>query len=163
MPYARTSADRAEKATADGCARRILETVPGVMRLIRYEMRSEARGTLSVPQFRVLRYLGRNSDASLSAVADFIGMADATASAMVERLVRRGLVVREGVPEERRRVRLRLTEEGSALLRRASSRTQRRVAARLSSLKPSELTTLAGGLDLLYLTLGTPSEEERQS
>jgi MarR family transcriptional regulator for hemolysin len=163
MPYANRSEELARRASAGSCARRILETVPAVMRLVRSEMRREAGEVLSVPQFRVLRYLGRNSDASLTEVADFIGIANATASAMVERLVRRALVVREADPEERRRVRLRLTGEGSALLERASSRTRRRVAARLSSLKPGDLKALARGLDLLRLTLRTPSEEERES
>ena len=140
-----------------------METVPPVMRLLRYEMRREAGGALSVAQFRVLAFLGRNHDASLSAVAGFIGVADATASAMVERLVRRGLVVREGDPEERRRVRLRLTGEGSALLEHAGARTRRRVARRLSSLRPAELAALARGLGLLRLTLGTPAEEGQES
>jgi DNA-binding MarR family transcriptional regulator len=155
MPNPRRPREQAEKATPESCARRILETVPAVMRLVRSEMRRGAGGSLSVPQFRVLAYLGRNSDASLSAVADFIGIADATASAMVERLVRRRLVVREGDPEERRRVRLRLTRGGSALLERAGARTRRHVAARLSALAPRDLTALGRGLGLLRATLAT--------
>lgn len=79
------------------------------MRVLRHEMRREVGEALSVPQFRVLAFLGRNGGRSLSTVAEFIAVAAASASAMVERLVRRGLVVREGDPKERRRVRLRLT------------------------------------------------------
>ena len=161
MPYRNRSWKQAERTTAQSCARRILETVPAVMRFVRSEMRRQVGEALSVPQFRVLAFLGRNHDASLSAVADFIGIADATASAMVERLVRRALVVREGDPEERRRVRIRLTGQGTALLERAGARTRRRVAARLAALKPGELAVLASGLDVLRVTFGTRPEQER--
>jgi DNA-binding MarR family transcriptional regulator len=160
MGETKSSQDHTGKATAEKCARGILETVPAVMRMVRAEMRRGAGEAVSVPQFRVLAFLGRNNDASLSAVARFIGVADATASALVERLVRRGLVVREGDPEERRRVRLGLTPEGSKVLERAGARTRRHLAVRLASLKSTELSAVARGLDLLRLTLITPSEEE---
>jgi len=143
---------------AASCARRILEIVPEVMRQVRSEMRRETGETLSVPQFRMLAFLGRNEGASLSAVASFIGVADATASAAVERLVRRGLVVREGDPHERRRVRLHLTGSGTTLLERARTRTQRRVSARLATLGVAELAHLAHGLDLLRRALSVPVE-----
>ena len=135
------------------CARKILETVPQAMQFLRWEMRAEAVEGLSVPQFRMLAFLGRSPGSSLSKAADFVGVADATASAMVERLVRRGLVLREGDPKERRRVMLKLTEEGSTLLDRARIRTRTSVAKCLAVLSNSELACLAEGLDLLRRVL----------
>ncbi len=161
MPFTRGRAAEAGDVSAEHCARRILETVPEVMRLVRGEMRREAGEALSVPQFRVLAFLGRNQDASLTAGAGFVGVADATASAAVERLVRRGLVVRRSDPHERRRVQLRLTRAGTALLERARSRAHRRMAARLSDLDARERAVVAHGLDLLRRTFGAPPEPER--
>jgi len=123
------------------------------MRLLREEMRKGAGVGLSVPQFRVLAFLGRTPGASLSAVAEFIGIADATASSMVDRLVRRRLVTRSGNPAERRRVMLTLTEGGRALLELARDHTRARVAEWLSSLRSSELGEMANGLALLERAL----------
>jgi DNA-binding MarR family transcriptional regulator len=135
------------------CARQILEVVPRAMDLLRCEMRKEAAEDLSVPQFRVLAFLDRMPGASLSSVADFIGVANATASSMVDRLVRRGLVLREGDPDERRRIMLELTGEGSALLEAARARTRSRVAERLAALSASDLVGLSKGLEILRRSL----------
>lgn len=163
MPQDPDTTGQAESVGCETCARRILETVPIVMRVLRREMRSGAEEKLSVPQFRVLAFLSGMPGASLSEVADFVGVAGATASAMVDRLVRRGLVAREGDPEERRRLRLELTTDGSELLERARAHTRARVGERLAVLTCSELSTVIGGLDLLERALGAPvgpSEED---
>ena len=127
------------------CARQILEVVPRAMRLLREEMRREAGAGVSVPQFRVLVFLGRTPDASLSAVAHHVGSADATASVMVSRLVERGLVTRTSDPSERRRVMLRLTQRGTTLLERARAHARLRMAERLDALSGEELGAVAGG------------------
>jgi len=157
MQPARPGAD-ARSAAVELCARRILETVPRAMRLLREEMRQEASAGLSVPQFRVLAFLGRTPGASLSAVARFVGIADATASVMVSRLVVRRLVTRSGDPVERRRVMLELSARGTALLERARAHARARVAQRLEQLSRTELSAMASGLSLLDRALGTPAE-----
>jgi DNA-binding MarR family transcriptional regulator len=139
------------------CARAVLEVVPQAIRFLRKEMRHEAGEGLSVPQFRVLAFIGRTPGASLSAVAAFVGVADPTASAMVERLVRRVLVRREGDPAERRRIMLTLTPHGAALLERARAHARTCVEERLAGLDDSELATLSAGLELLRRTLGQPA------
>jgi DNA-binding MarR family transcriptional regulator len=158
MPESRRESESTRASTAQDCARRVMDTVPGVMRLIRCEVRREAGEVLSVPQYRVLAFLSRNHAASLSEVAGWIGVAGATASAMVDRLVRRGLVARRGDPEERRRVRLRVTRAGAALVRRARARTRGRLAARLAALPAADRLALARGLDLLRLAFQAPPE-----
>jgi DNA-binding MarR family transcriptional regulator len=145
-----------DETPAASCARQILDTIPTVMRLLRVQMRREAGEAVSVPQFRVLAFIGRTDGASLSAVADFIGVAAATASTMVDRLVRRGLVTREADPAERRRVRLHLTAEGAALVGRAGARVRQSVSARLATLDPVELAALERGLGLLRLAFSAP-------
>ncbi|HVO18503.1 MAG TPA: MarR family winged helix-turn-helix transcriptional regulator [Anaeromyxobacter sp.] len=151
---------RAERAAggAERCARQILEVVPRAMRLLREEMRSGIGLGLSVPQFRALAFLDRSPGASLSAAAAFLGVAGPTASTMVERLVRRGLVQRGDDPRERRRVRLELTRAGAVLLERARSRARASMAERLSALDGAELSALSGGLELLARALPAPAD-----
>ena len=96
-------------STPELCAREVMETVPLVMRFIRKEMRSRRAPSLSVPQFHVLTFLSCEPGAPLSSVAEHLGVTRSTASAIVDRLVRRKLVSRTAHPQERRCVVLTLT------------------------------------------------------
>jgi len=147
-------AARLEGDPTERCARQILEVVPRAMRFLREEMRQGAGTALSIPQFRVLAYLGRSPGASLSAVARTVGVTDPTASLMVNRLVKRGLVTRAGDPAERRRVMLALTNRGAARLERARSHARARVSKRLEALDRTELSLLERGLTMLERALG---------
>ena len=151
------------KGSREACARQVLEVVPQAMGLLRREMREVAGQGLSVPQLRVLAFLGRAPGTSLSAVADLDGVADATASAMVERLVRRGLVTRQADPQERRRVKLSLTQEGATLLEGARAHARGRVAERLRCFTVEELAVLADGLLLLRELLDPAKQQENRS
>ncbi len=157
MQPARHGAE-ARRDAMELCARRIMETVPRAMRVLREEMRRQAGPGLSVPQLRVLAFLGRTPGAPLSAVARFMGVADATASVMVSRLVERRLVLRSGDPAERRRVMLELSPRGAVLLERARGHARGRVAERLEAFGAAELSAMATGLSLLERALGAPGQ-----
>ena len=140
---------RSAEPTAEACARELMEAVPPVMRFLRAEMRRHRGARMSVPQFRTLALLGRMPGSSLSDVAAHLGVTRPTASALVDRLVRQGLVGRVQHPQERRRVALSLTRAGQALLERARAHTRASVARKLSGLTSEELGCLAEGLALL--------------
>lgn len=148
-PQAVPSSVAAQAYTPEACAREIMETVPAVMRFIRTEMRRRRGARISVPQWRTLALLGRAPGSSLSDVAEHLGVSRSTASVLVDRLVRRGLVERQRHPQERRRVRLSLTARGEALLARARAHTRARLVQRLAGATPSHLACLAEGLALL--------------
>ncbi len=137
------------EANAQACARQILETVPLAMRAIRREMRDTTEEQLSVPQFRVLAFLGRNQGTSLTAVSEHLGVKDATTSALVNRLVNRGLVDREIHPLERRRLELGLTRAGTTLLEKARGKAKAYLVRNLVSSSPADLQALAQGLEVL--------------
>jgi DNA-binding MarR family transcriptional regulator len=149
--------DPPSRGIADACARRLLETVPFVMRVIRQEMRGVTSENLSVPQFRILAFLGHHRGVSLATVAEHLGVADATASAMVERLVRRALVSRTIHPQERRRVVLDLTTEGATLLEQSRARARAFLAVSLAPLAERQLNQLYDSLEFLGQTLGPGS------
>jgi DNA-binding MarR family transcriptional regulator len=135
--------------TPDVCAREVMETVPLVMRFIRTEMRSRRAPSLSVPQFRVLTFLSHRPGAPLSSVAEHLGVARSTASATVDRLVRRKLVSRTTHPEERRSVVLTLTLTGAEHLQRAREEASTRMAKVLAGLPAADLLQVTHGLTLL--------------
>jgi DNA-binding MarR family transcriptional regulator len=129
--------------SAEQCAGEILEVVPLIMRHIRTEMRSHRGEGLSVPQFRVLTFLGRNPGASLSELADHHGLTLPSMSAMVDGLVGRALVLRQTSSTDRRRVILTLSARGRILLRRARLATRARLAQHLEGLSPAQCAQVA--------------------
>jgi DNA-binding MarR family transcriptional regulator len=136
-------------APPDECAGHILETVPLVMRTIRNEMRSHRGSDLSVPQFRVLVYLNRHEGASLSDMAEHMGLTLPSMSKMVDGLVSRRLVNRRMDPDDRRRVTLAPTALGRTEMQAAYKATESRLAERLEMLAASERRTILKAMESL--------------
>jgi DNA-binding MarR family transcriptional regulator len=135
--------------TPHECASAVMETVPMVMRCIRTEMRHHGAPLLSVPQLRALAFLHRNPGACLVNVADHLGVTRPTASVIVDRLVRRGLLVRTEDPQERRRIVLRLTPQGSRLLGQVRTATRSWMADVLARVPRARLRRIAEGIGFL--------------
>jgi DNA-binding MarR family transcriptional regulator len=134
---------------ANECAAQLMEAVHPVVQFIRTEMRSQREPALSVPQFRVLAFLSLHAGASLSEVAEHLGVTRATASTNVDRLVQRGLVDRTDHPHQRRQVVLKLTPTGSSCLEAMKAITQQRIAVLLKQLPSQELAQVKAGLQIL--------------
>lgn len=135
--------------TSEQCAAQVMEVVPKVMRFIRAEARRQQQPFLSLSQLRVLAFLDRNPQASLSEVADYLDVSRSSMSAMIERLVQRGLVNRIEDPEERRRVLLTPTATGVEYLHQVSEATCSQVAGVLARLSDAQLHQVMQGMALL--------------
>src|SRR5579883_3335995 len=122
--------------TAEQCAGLVMENIPPIMRFVRAEMRRHGAPGFSMPQFRALAFLSHHPGASLSSVADHLGVTLATASTIADRLVRHGLVTRALHPHERRRLTLNLTGRGSQILQQARDATRLCMAGMLADLTP---------------------------
>ncbi|MBW4645825.1 MAG: MarR family transcriptional regulator [Goleter apudmare HA4340-LM2] len=138
-----------QSATAEECAARVMDTIPLVMRFIRADMRVHSAASLSIPQLRSLAFLNRSPGASLSDLAEHLGVTCATASATTERLVQRNLVQRINDPHERRRVLLNLTEEGKHHLKQSQDQTRAHIADLLAGLTSEQVSNIEEGLALL--------------
>jgi DNA-binding MarR family transcriptional regulator len=132
-----------------------MEVVPVVMRVIRAEMRLRGGRFVSVPQLRALGLVHRRPGASLTDVAAHLGVTPATASVLVDRLVRRGLLHRDSHPRERRRISLSLTREGSRHLRAARTATRGRLAKILGAFPAPDRATISAGVSLLRHAFGS--------
>ncbi len=135
--------------TAEEAARELLDVVPGVMSAIREEMRQGRDSDLSVAQFRTLNYIESNPGASLSDVADYIGLALPSMSKLVDGLVERKLVSRETCTGDRRRVNLDLTPRGRMTLSRARHLTRAYLADQLAGLSEGERETILSAMEAL--------------
>ena len=135
--------------TLDECAREVMDVVPPTMRAIREQLRKNRGEFLSVPQFRTLLFINRQKNASLSQVADAIGLTLPSMSALVDGLVKRNFVSRRPHQDDRRRVNLTLTEQGETTLASARKETQQFLKERLSHLSEPERNSVVKGLEVL--------------
>ncbi len=142
-------------------AEQLLEIVPRLMRLLAADAQAgEPGAALTVTQFRTLGLLKRRGGTP-GELARVLGITPATASEVVDLLVRRGLVERGDLPGDRRVTPLRLTPEGLARLDSARARTLAALGALLDRLAPADRAALAGGLDALLEVLRGEAAEER--
>jgi DNA-binding MarR family transcriptional regulator len=148
------------RASKDTCAHEVLEVVPLVMRTIRAEMRDHRAPDLSIPQFRTLSFLNRHEGASLSDVAEHIGLRLPSMSKLVDGLVERNLVKRETHPDDRRRMTLVLTARGRTMLQTALEGTRACLAERLASLPASERAIVAQAMRILHPLFASGLEAE---
>ena len=134
----------------DQCAREVLETVPLVMRTVRAEMRCHRTADLSVPQFRTLNFLHRQAGASLSQVAEHIGLTLPSISLLVDGLVERKLILRNTSAADRRRVTLTLTAHGQSVLDAAHGAAQAALAEKLAALSAKDRMIVAQAMQALH-------------
>ena len=131
------------------CAALLMDVVPPVMGHIRREMRSHRAPGISVPQLRTLIFLNRHEGASLSEVADHIGLQLPTMSKTVDALVSRKLVVRKASSGDRRRISLKLSAQGIDVLRQTRSAAEADLAEALKSLMPAQQDSVVEALTAL--------------
>jgi DNA-binding MarR family transcriptional regulator len=135
--------------TPEESASELLEVVPMVMKEIRSLMRSQGSSDLTIPQFRTLAFVNRNRGSPLCKLADHMGLTSPSASALVDGLIKRGMMTREDQPDNRRRVRLVVTSRGRAILDAATRGTMIYLAKRLSSISADNRELIVKAMETL--------------
>ena len=135
--------------TPEQAARELLDVAPAIVRAIRAEMRSHRLAELSVPQFRTMGYLNRHPGASLSDVAEHIGLTLPTMSKLVDGLVTRRFATRETHSGDRRRVTLALTARGRSTWETARQSAQAHLAKLLAPLPEAERASVVQAMETL--------------
>jgi DNA-binding MarR family transcriptional regulator len=127
---------------------------PVLLRLAR-ELRKETEQLgITARQATLLWLVKRSPGLSLAELAAEEGISPPALSGHVDRLERAGLIERLRSTDDRRRVGLRLTDEGARMLRRVRARRTTWLADRLSALEPAELEAIADAVPALQALLG---------
>jgi DNA-binding MarR family transcriptional regulator len=127
----------------------VMETVSMVMRAIKREMRKARPGEMSMQQFSALGVVEHHPGASLSAVARRLGLTTASASKLIDALVRSRLVTRTDSAEDRRKVVLNVTRAGKRALGTARKAALGRLAEILGALDEPDRLTVMRAMDTL--------------
>ena len=75
-----------------------------------------ARGKVSFPQYFLLGYLGQTKFLTMSEIAQKMGHTTAAATGLVDRLENLGLVERSHALDDRRKIMVKITKSGTALV-----------------------------------------------
>ena len=98
---------------------------------------------VSTPRSRLVAEVARSQPVRLTELAQAVGIAQGTASTLVDALVRDGLLERHPSADDRRSVLLQVTAEGAALAEQWSAGYERAAEELFASLSAQQLTTLA--------------------
>jgi DNA-binding MarR family transcriptional regulator len=129
-------------------AERFWEAVPTVWDRVRNHLRSTATSQLNITvgQFHILRYIRRGNN-TVGQLANTRQISRSAVSQSVELLVEKGYVCRQERSEDRRYVRLELTDKGTELLTMVYAENRKWIMNKLSSLTPDELNCMLQGLE----------------
>jgi DNA-binding MarR family transcriptional regulator len=127
---------------------------PVLLRLAR-ELRKETEQLgVTARQATLLWLVKRSPGLSLAELAAEEGISPPALSGYVDRLERAGLLERVRSSEDRRRVGLRLTDEGVKLMRRIRARRTTWLAERVQRLEPAERDSIQAAIPALKRLLG---------
>jgi DNA-binding MarR family transcriptional regulator len=130
------------------------ELRPVLLRLAR-ELRKETEQLgITARQATLLWLVKRSPGLSLAELAAEEGISAPALSGHVDRLERAALLERVRSSEDRRRVGLRLTEEGARVMRNVRARRTTWLAERLRVLEPDELAAVDAAMPALLRLIG---------
>lgn len=137
-------------------------SVDSIRRVLR-ALRIAARDTLatagvSAAQLFVLNALVDGEEASLSDLAQRTMTDRTSVTAVVDRLVQSGLVIKETSEEDRRRASIHITPKGRTVLRGAPRPPTALLVEALERVEPGELKSLERGLRALTRAMGIEGE-----
>lgn len=108
---------------------------------------------LSHSQVFTLFQLDQCESCGVSDIGEHLGITNAAASQLIDRLVQQELIVREEDPKDRRFKRIFLTAKGRGILDKSMENRQRWVASLTAALTPTEQKTIIEALNLLTFTV----------
>jgi DNA-binding MarR family transcriptional regulator len=124
--------------------RDLLEELPSPSAAMRY-MHHWPGGRLSLVHVNVLSLLDADGPMSMRVLADALDVSQASATGIVDRMAQRGLVERQRDTEDRRVVRVALTEQGRGLVSGMAAERRDHMAAILDDLTDEELAAFLTG------------------
>ncbi|GAA2030130.1 MarR family transcriptional regulator [Agromyces tropicus] len=120
-----------------------------VMRLARRIRQERADTELSATQYAALAWTASEGPLTPGRLAELERVTPPSMNRTVNCLVESGLLVREGSPDDGRKVLLHATEAGEDIVRETRRRRDAWLAKRFAALSPDERETLASATEIL--------------
>lgn len=129
--------------------------VEGLLRHVAFIIKMRGREMLedfgiTNPQFNALLVLKEHPDITMGELCDKLYLACSTATDLIDRMEKNELLERKRDQEDRRVIRLSITEKGRQVIAEVIEARRRYVASILQQLQPEEIEQLASSLDKLH-------------
>ena len=121
---------------------------------------ADAGEDVTLTQYRSLVVLASRGPQGVASLAEAVAVTPPTASRLVDRLIRKGLVNRRTDRQDRRHVRIVLTEAGRELVNLVTERRRQEIASLLLSIPPDVQQSMATGLRQLAEAAGEVPEQD---
>jgi DNA-binding MarR family transcriptional regulator len=121
---------------------------------------ADAGEEVTLTQYRSLVVLASRGPQTVAALAEAVAVTAPTASRLCDRLVKKGLVRRRTDRNDRRQVRIRLTEAGRQIIDTVSTRRRSEITDLLASMPPKTQRSVATALAQLAKSAGEVPEQD---
>lgn len=136
-----------------------LDAIRRIVQALRTSAREvETKVGLSSAQLFALHQLAAAPGLSVNDLAARTFTHQSSVSVVVQRLVKRRLVAKLPARDDRRRVRLELTDAGRAMVRRSPEPVQERLISGIAGLGARDRRTLTRALDAIAIAMGATRE-----
>lgn len=115
---------------------------------------------VTLAQYRTLVVLASRGPQNLVGLADALAVTPATATRMCDRLVKKGLVVRQSGEGDRRQIRLALSPAGGDLVRAVTDQRRREIESIVSAITPEQQVVLIDALSQFTEAAGEVPEQD---
>lgn len=145
--------------TTDDINEKIIDSMFGISRLIReVGVFNSSTSQITILQFQALMYISKQENVSMGDIANYFSIMLPTATTLTNKLIKADLVYRKNDQNDRRIVRIDLTQKGKDLLKEANKARNKKVSHFLAYMSMQEKKTL---LDILK-ALQKRMEEENE-
>lgn len=133
----------------------IIDNLRRVFQVVNEHSKRAKKSTgLTGPQLWAIKTIAQGSPIMVSELARQMYLHPATVVGILDRLEKQNLVLRVRSKEDRRVVRVELTDKGEALVKKAPTVAQGLLVEGLSTLSENRLRTIASGLSEMVKILG---------
>ena len=115
---------------------------------------------VTLTQYRTLVVLASRGPQHLAGLADAVEVTPATATRMCDRLVSKGLIRRSSEQDDRRQIRIALSEKGRALVDQVTERRRIEIAQIMKEIPPEERDIVVQALGRLATAAGEVPEQD---
>lgn len=121
---------------------------------------SDVAEEVTLTQYRTLVVLASRGPQNLAGLAELVGVTSATATRMCDRLVKKRLIARQAIKNDRRQVRLALTKEGLRLVDEVTERRRREIEVIVDTIASAEQAVLIHALSRFAAAAGEVPEQD---
>jgi DNA-binding MarR family transcriptional regulator len=108
---------------------------------------------LTGPQLLILQEISRNVEITAGAIANAVSLSQATVTGILERMEKRELLTRQRSETDKRRIMVRITQEGKDILKNAPPIMQEAFVERFDNLQEWEQTMILSALQRLVVMM----------